>query len=590
MATARAKPSPALALARRAWQSLHLDSARSIELADRALTLAEATADRSGHAWARLARGFHGLYFATPEQAAAELREARSRFESLGERAGELLAATGLARARWRAGEFEAALDAVLPLRDEGLRVLRHEQRGVLLNTIAGCWSAQGRSDLAFAYMFEALRDAGPTRGRGFDVVLHCNLAHELLQIGDHGEALRHVDLGLARCAGLNNPRLLSVLLLNRIISLTELGRAEEALPDIVRVRDLPATAAGRGVAAPGHETLAIAALRAGETMLGAELIAQARSPGREPLPDERIEIAVAQALLAFAQGHLDAAQAPLDAVYPMADAGTTAGLSLRLRCLYFLVRSEWHERRGEAALALAALRRWQALNGERALLASAARYQAAALQTELLRLQHQVEEHDAKRRTTEKARAELAVINTELQRKVAEVQALQGALREQATRDTLTGLFNRRHLNDTLPAMWALAQRDGEPLAVAIIDLDHFKRVNDDHGHASGDRLLADFGALLARSIRKSDVACRWGGEEFCILLPRTDAEAARRKVAALLKRWRGASGFTFSAGVCDSRRVGGSPERLLQAADEELLAAKRAGRNRVLAAAAPP
>jgi diguanylate cyclase (GGDEF)-like protein len=330
---------------------------------------------------------------------------------------------------------------------------------------------------------------------------------------------------------------------------------------------------------------------------LGAELIAQADTPGREPLPDERIEIAVARALLAMAQGAPDAAQAPLDAVHAMADAGTTAGLSLRLRCLYFAVRSEWHERRGEAAPALAALRRWQALHAERALLASTARYQAATLQTELLRLQHEVEDRDAKHRATEKARAELAAMNTELSRKVAEVEALQGALREQATRDALTGLFNRHHLNATLPAMWAMAQRESEPLAVAIIDLDHFKQVNDRHGHASGDRLLAAFGALLARSIRKSDVACRWGGEEFCILMPRTEAEGARRKVAALLKRWRAevialsagsASGFTFSAGVCDSRRVGGSPERLLQAADEELLAAKRAGRNRVLAAAA--
>ena len=207
------------------------------------------------------------------------------------------------------------------------------------------------------------------------------------------------------------------------------------------------------------------------------------------------------------------------------------------------------------------------------------------------------MEESDAQRRATERSRAELAAINAELSRKVDEVQALQGALREQATRDALTGLFNRRHLNDTLPAMWAMAQREGEPLAVAIIDMDHFKQVNDRHGHASGDRLLAAFGALLARSMRKSDVACRWGGEEFCILMPRTEAEAARRKVAALLRRWRAevvelsdgpSGGFTFSAGVSDSRRVNTSPERLLQVADEELLAAKRAGRNRVIVATA--
>jgi diguanylate cyclase (GGDEF)-like protein len=152
------------------------------------------------------------------------------------------------------------------------------------------------------------------------------------------------------------------------------------------------------------------------------------------------------------------------------------------------------------------------------------------------------------------------------LAQKVDEIQALQSALRQQATRDELTGLFNRRHLNDTLPAMWALAQRDRKPLAAVIIDLDHFKRVNDEHGHDAGDRLLAAFGRLLAANLRKSDVACRYGGEEFCVLMPETDAAGARRKIAALLKRWRvesllqgavGDAGTSFSAGVADSQVV---------------------------------
>lgn len=174
-------------------------------------------------------------------------------------------------------------------------------------------------------------------------------------------------------------------------------------------------------------------------------------------------------------------------------------------------------------------------------------------------------------------------------------MQTLQAALTEQATSDFLTGLFNRRHLNDALPAMLALAQRDRQPLAVAIIDLDHFKAVNDEHGHAVGDRLLAAFGKLLAGHSRKSDVACRYGGEEFCLLMPRTDAAAACRKINALLKLWRGKSfavdgvtlsGLSFSAGVCDSRHAPASVAALLKVADDALLAAKQRGRNRVLAA----
>lgn len=228
--------------------------------------------------------------------------------------------------------------------------------------------------------------------------------------------------------------------------------------------------------------------------------------------------------------------------------------------------------------------------------MASRAHYQAAALQTELLLLLHKLDEKDAQRRATERARAELEAAHGALSQKMDEVQSLQEALRQQATRDELTGLFNRRHLNATLPSMWAMARRDGRPLAAVIIDLDHFKRVNDERGHDAGDRLLAAFGRLLAASLRKSDVACRYGGEEFCLLMPGTDAAGARRKVAALLRRWRvesllqgaaGDAGTSFSAGVADSGQAPSSSQALLKLADEQLLAAKREGRNRVRIAA---
>jgi diguanylate cyclase (GGDEF)-like protein len=224
--------------------------------------------------------------------------------------------------------------------------------------------------------------------------------------------------------------------------------------------------------------------------------------------------------------------------------------------------------------------------------MASRARYQAAALQTELLQMQHELDAKEAERRATERAQGALVALNAELQQRVEQVQSLQAALQQQATQDALTGLFNRRHLNDTLPTMLALAQRDGQPLALALVDLDHFKAVNDRHGHDAGDRLLAAFGALLARGCRRSDIACRYGGEEFCLLMPRTTADGARRKVQALLRRWRAArlehggvwlEGLSFSAGVADTLAADPTPAALLKAADEALLGAKRSGRNRV-------
>ena len=585
----------ALRLAQRAWRLLHVDSARALALADAALATALARGDAVGEAWARLARGFHLLYFARPRHAAPELKAAQRLFDVQGDRVGHILARTGLARGLWREGRYDDALQLALALRDEGLAVLHHEQRGLLLNTIAGCYSARKESEQAFAYMYQALRDAPPARGHGYDAVLHCNLAHELLQLGDYHEALKHVEAGLARFDPAKNPRLSSVLHINRVICLTELERAAEALPDIARVCAVPADATGRGTLTPHFETLAIAALRAGDVALGRALVERARAAEREAILEEAIEQAIAEALLDSAEGRAADAVDVLADADARAAAGDSTGLSLRVRGMLAQVQSQALDTVGDTAGALAALRRWQQLTRERTLLASRAHYQAAALQTELLMLQHKLDEKDAQRRATERARAELEAANRALSQKVEEVQSLQAALRQQAARDELTGLFNRRHLNDTLPAMWAMAQRDGRPLAAAIIDLDHFKRVNDEHGHDAGDRLLAAFGRLLGTNLRKSDVACRYGGEEFCVLMPGTDARAARRKIAALLKRWRveslllgaaGQAGTSFSAGVADSQQGVATPHALLKRADDELLAAKREGRNRVRAA----
>jgi diguanylate cyclase (GGDEF)-like protein len=590
----RTRSSTALRLARRSWRLLYSDSSQCIELADAAFARAAQRGDSAAQGWARLTRGLHLIWYATPQEAAHELHQAQQSFLSAQDRAGQVLAEVGLARCAWRSGEFRASLERVLPLRDEGLRILKHDERGMLLNTIAGCYSDLGQSQQAFAYMYQALRESNTAKSHGFDVVLFCNLAHELIQLGDYHQALSYLHEGLQRCQQLQNARLFSVLSINRVICLTNLERPAEALPDVRRMLQMPADMHGRGALNAHFETLALAALRAGDQALGNELVQRARQAlGAYSLPDERITLRVAEAELMLARGMLHDAAAQLNQCSSQLHQASAEGLSLRVRCLYFHVLAEVHERLGQAPQALAALRMWQTLHTERSLQASGARYQAAALQTELLLMRHELGAVDARRRRTEHARAELEAANQQLSRKMAEVESLQQALRQQATRDFLTGLFNRRHLNDVLPSMLAMAQRDQQPLSVVIIDLDHFKTVNDQLGHAAGDALLVDFGQQLAAHCRKSDVACRYGGEEFCLLMPRTQAQAARRKCQALLKQWvqhcialdrplpQGA--LTFSAGVADSQGVSGGVSELLKAADDALLQAKQLGRNRV-------
>jgi diguanylate cyclase (GGDEF)-like protein/PAS domain S-box-containing protein len=170
----------------------------------------------------------------------------------------------------------------------------------------------------------------------------------------------------------------------------------------------------------------------------------------------------------------------------------------------------------------------------------------------------------------------------------------LQKTLHEQATRDPLTGLFNRRYLDETLPRELHGALRRDAPLCVAMIDLDHFKRFNDTFGHDTGDLVLRESGCLLRDNLRKSDVACRYGGEEFVLVLPDSSLadtsqrlEQLRILFEKLEIRQNGQlmATTTISAGVAAAPEHGSTMEGLLRAADDALYAAKDAGRNRVAA-----
>lgn len=189
---------------------------------------------------------------------------------------------------------------------------------------------------------------------------------------------------------------------------------------------------------------------------------------------------------------------------------------------------------------------------------------------------------------------AELREANSRLRQKLAEIQSLQTKLTEQAIRDPLTKLYNRRFLQETLTRELAQAMRTQKPLSVVIIDLDHFKRINDAHGHYAGDRLLEALGDLLRSYTRGSDVACRYGGEEFVIVMPGAPLDVAAeradelRRAFAALRTSAGTTSFsaTFSAGVASYPQNGETTDQLLDAADQAMYAAKGAGRNCVLTA----
>jgi diguanylate cyclase (GGDEF)-like protein len=172
---------------------------------------------------------------------------------------------------------------------------------------------------------------------------------------------------------------------------------------------------------------------------------------------------------------------------------------------------------------------------------------------------------------------------------------ALREKLRSQALRDPLTGLYNRRYMEDMLQRLVLVSERSGAPLSVIMIDLDHFKRLNDEHGHLLGDTVLRSVASSIMGALRESDVACRYGGEELTVLLPDCALQDALVKAELLRSRIEQLSdlhGVKISAsfGVASRPETSAGITDLLSASDAALYRAKREGRNRVAAADLAP
>jgi len=168
----------------------------------------------------------------------------------------------------------------------------------------------------------------------------------------------------------------------------------------------------------------------------------------------------------------------------------------------------------------------------------------------------------------------------------------------EMAITDQLTGLHNRRYMSRHLDTLVDNAKRNGKALAFVIMDIDFFKSVNDTHGHDIGDEVLKEFAGRIAANVRGIDLACRFGGEEFVVVMPDTDVEFAysvserlRKSIETTpfkISRAPGALNLTISIGIAGSEGESDTAQALLHRADQALYRAKRSGRNKVVAAAA--
>jgi diguanylate cyclase (GGDEF)-like protein len=169
----------------------------------------------------------------------------------------------------------------------------------------------------------------------------------------------------------------------------------------------------------------------------------------------------------------------------------------------------------------------------------------------------------------------------------------LRETLRTQSIRDQLTGLYNRRHMEESLERELRRASRSGRAIGIVLVDIDHFKRVNDTHGHEAGDKLLKAVGQFLQSRMREEDLACRYGGEEFVFVLPEASLDATSQRAERLREevkgprvqhRGRDLEPVSISLGVAVFPEHGTTGASLLRSADHALYRAKAEGRDRLV------
>ena len=181
---------------------------------------------------------------------------------------------------------------------------------------------------------------------------------------------------------------------------------------------------------------------------------------------------------------------------------------------------------------------------------------------------------------------------NQNLKLQITEIEALQADLQEQAVRDHLTGLVNRRFLEETLDGELPRAVRKGYPVCIALIDLDHLKGLNDKHGHAAGDAMLQAVGKLLQKKTRQGDFVCRYGGDEFVVVFPDATIPTAYKRIEQLraacedfeVKYGEESLSLSLTAGIAAFPQHGSTAGEVLHHADQALYQAKSAGRNCIM------
>ncbi len=559
-----------------------------MQCCERARDLAHRLGHAAGEAWYGREMGSIAQDLGQTERARAHLERAIAQFDALGIAAGTASASNVLGLLEWSAARFERALSLFTRYIEIARQLGRRQSESTGLGNLAGVYMELGNPWRALELNLAALEIA-----RGETDCEHV-VAWTLTAIGDAqhalgntGAARQHLLEALERQRASGDERYAAMTLRSLGALYLKLRRFDQAIAALDEAVTL-GKRTGNAVLEAGALVLhAMVHFERDDHALALETARSAVHCG-EAVGD-RVNASRARVVVAACEVALGVASDALEAFGPViVDARATNSGAVEVFALERLVLAL--EGAGQFKAALAHSSAVRAL--EKRLARSDLERLALTMNAQLN------QERDRFDFGLVRARTEaLESLNARLERANAENAALLVQLREQTHRlerlsheDALTGVYNRRHLETELPRAWSQAQRQSTPLTVAMLDIDHFKRVNDTASHRVGDEVLKRIAGILQTQLRLEDTVCRYGGEEFVVLLPDCDLAHAvdvleRVRVAVRDFDWTSLGvnvPVTLSAGLASSPQACDAPN-LVTLADDAQYRAKARGRDQI-------
>ena len=571
------------ALLRQAWEQCYLAPLAAGELGRR---LADAGPPLAGHGWLHVAL----CHVRAGDSAVAEqaLRQARCHLADQADAHGLAWCDEVQAIALRRGGQpaASARLQAEIDRRDDFERDAMY--RFVAHNSRAMTRKLLGDSDAALRHFYAASDAAAHTGMAGPRITALNNLSgfHQDLYNLDDARRLSTRALDEARAAQAGAA--VATAAANLIVVHHASGEPAQARAMVEVLLD-PALGLSQAALEPFAAPLALGLLAMGEVDEALRRLEGAAPPSQDGGGQAMQAWIRGRCLLEL--GHAAAARHLAEQTLQQRREAHRVDQPHDLMELH-RVLADACEQTGDHRAALACIRQAHALYEQLVGRSARARFIALEVGHQLTTAQRERDRAVNSALSIEDDRHRLAELNAALQAQIARTELLHAQLREQALNDPLTGLHNRRYLFEVAPGLLDLARRQDKTLCVVLIDLDHFKLLNNTFGHQAGDRVLRRFATLMREMLRRSDVVCRHGGEEFVAVLPDIDGDGAQTLLTRLLEAFqslppdpgqRRTPNASFSAGIALFPRHGVNLEQLLSRADRALYAAKNGGRARI-------